>query len=230
MTCEYCNGTKEQIVVTTHHYTQKQKVGSIPCVCLASTIVSRENKLLTPLGEYYLHPDKLDPQLLFNPLDLTANPNLLIRGDYNSLLIQIKALFMRHRFDNPKPRLLFSRAIDILHDFHVPQSDGDALHLSAITNYDLVIITFGTNEKNQALASCMSQVAFTRKEEKKPTWIYLPENRPTLASCDQEYSQDLEKIVSEFTSVIIKSGLSGLFEKQVTVSKSSAASFSVGTQ
>jgi hypothetical protein len=228
MICEYCNGTKEQIVVTTHHYTQKKKIGSIPCVCLASSIVSRENKLLTPLGDYYLHPDKMDPQLIFDPEDLTKSPSLLIRGDYNALLIQIKSLFMRHRFDNPKPRLLFSRAIDILHDFHVPQNDGAVQHLSATTNYDLIVITFGTNEKNQALASVMSQVIFTRKEEQKPTWIYLPENRPTLASCEQEYSQDLDKMVSEFSLVALKSSMG--FEKQVTVSKNNAASFSVGTQ
>ena len=236
MTCEFCNGTKQQLSVVTHPHTNKPKLGTIPCVCMTSEIVSRENKLIQHLGSCYIHPDKLIPEFSLTFSDLSKIDNFIIQPSgssedyYNSFLLQVKALLMKHRFEDPKPRILFSRAIDIIHDYHVPQTDGSpVLHLSALSVFDLIIIIFGTTEKNQALGPCMSQVFGNRVDDEKPTWIYLPKGRPTLASCDQEYSVDLERITENFKKIKIEA-VEGQGDKLDTHSKSKAAAsnFTIG--
>jgi hypothetical protein len=201
---------------------------SVSCVCLSSKTISLENRLLGHLENVFIHPDKRDPQLVFNYENLAMSPNFIITGVYDNFALQIKSLMMENRFLNPKPRILFSRSIDIVHTFHVPSPDSDAPHLSAMSVYDLVVIVFGTVEKNQALAPCMSQVILSRKDERKPTWIYLPENRNTLSACEQEKSADLDKILVEpyFKNIEIKS----IVDRTGTPQKTNinAAGFSVG--
>lgn len=227
MACELCNGSGSTMITVLHEWTKKRTMASVPCLCLTSETVSRENKLLQHLEGIYVHPDKLDPQLVFNPDNLIKSPNLIITGNFDVFSLHVKAVLMVNRFLNPKPRILFARSIDIIHDFHVAQDDGFSPHLSAVAAFDLVIVNFGTVEKNIALAPCMSQMIVTRKEEKKPTWIFLPPGRPTLSQCVQENSADLEIATKTFRNIEIKG-----FEKDISPEKrksnNSAACFSVG--
>ena len=135
---------------------------------------------------------------------------------------------MKNRFISPKPRILFSRSIDIVQDFHVPQDDDASPHLSAVNTFDLVIILFGTAEKNKALAPCMTQLVMTRKEEKRPTWIYLPPLKSTLSQCEQEKSTEIEEAIKDFTVVSLSEGDNEVKEKITKKSKKTAADFNVG--
>ena len=208
MACEFCNGSGRLLAIVTHPYTQKKKTLSIPCVCFTSSVVSSEYSLLKHLGEQYLHPDKLDPNLQVDFDDLSVNENMIFSGDYDTLLLMVKALIMKYRFDPRRPRILFSRSIDIVHDYHVPQKDDEsAPHLSATSIFDLIIIIFGTLEKNKALASCMTQVVQTRVNDKKPTWIYFPETMPTLNNSNQEFSPELVMLLEKFKKIEINSGM-----------------------
>lgn len=221
MKCEKCGGTGKILSTVRHEQTKKLITITRPCVCFISKVVSNEYPLLRALGEQYI--EKTDPQIQFK--EIGKAPNLLIHGDFDSMLYQIKALIMQNRFLFPKPRILFSRSMDIIHDYHVPQSDGTAQHISSLSIFDLIVLVFGASERNTALAPCMAQVVSNRKEEKKPLWIYLPTSRPTLASCDQEYSQELERIVSEYKVITISSVEKAI--KNKSASKNSAANFKI---
>jgi hypothetical protein len=206
--CPICNGSKHTLAVGTHAYTKILKTFSVPCICYTSTTVSSQYKLLQHLGGQYMHPDKLSPHLSPDFENLWDCPNYLLVGNYDALLFVIKALIMKHRFEMHPPRILFSRSIDIVHDFHVPKDDGSSLHLSATANYDLVILVFGSNERNQAIAPCMAQLVQTRLDEQKPTWIYFPENMPVLTPTSQEYSSDLAiTLEKKFKRIGVKTDL-----------------------
>jgi len=222
MTCQICNGTGKQTDVVIHPHTGKQKVISIPCVCFTANVVSAEYKLLQHLKDQYLHPDKLDKKLLVNFEDLTANDNLILEGVYDSFLFMVKALIMKHRFDPRKPRILFSRSIDIVHDYHVPQGDDEARHLSATSVFDLAIIVFGAMEVNKAVSPCMAELVGTRLQEKKPTWIYFQE---IMTPKSQEYSEGiLELFNKHFSKITIKTDQS-LDKNSVSESKRLASKF-----
>lgn len=226
MKCEYCNGTGETMIPVLHERTKLKRMASVPCVCLASVIVSRENKLIQYLNTTYLHPDKMDPQLLFKPYDLINSPNFIITGNYDTFVLQIKSLLMKNRFINPKPRILFARSIDIVQDYYIAKDDDTWLHLSALSDFDLVIVNFGTVEKNKAIAPCMSHLAQIRREEKKPTWIYLPILKPTIAQCEQEKSTELEEIIKTYEKITISSQNAVIKSNEITKSKNFAAGFS----
>lgn len=222
--CPYCNGNGKTLAITTHAFTQKKKIFFIPCVCFTSTTVSAEYKLLKHLGDQYTHPDKLSPELSVDFDNPSNNDNYLISGNYDSLLLSIKALIMKYRFDPKDPKILFSRAIDIIHDFHVPQADGIAPHLSSTSSFALAIVVFGTVEKNQALAPCMAQLVLNRLDEKKPMWIYFPETMPALSPTNQEYSPELAVLLDKhFKKLMVSSDTK--IEKGVSTSKKSVTRF-----
>jgi hypothetical protein len=195
--CPLCKGSKQMLAIGKHVYTDIMKTFSVPCMCYISTTVSSQYKLLKHLGDQYMHPDKLSPQLSPDFKNLSDNENFILTGNYDALLIVIKALIMKHRFELNPPSILFSRSIDIVHDYHVPQDDGSSLHLSATSRFDLAVIVFGSNERNQAIAPCMAQLVQTRIEEKKPTWIYFPESMPALTPNSQEYSAELAQVLDK---------------------------------
>jgi hypothetical protein len=134
---------------------------------------------------------------------------------------------MKNRFNTPKPRILFSRSIDIVQDFHVPQEDDVSPHLSSTLAFDLIIVIFGTVEKNKALAPCMAQMVMTRKEEKKPTWIYIPPPKTSVAQCDQEKSAELEEAIKDFKSKTLVAP-NDLIKSIIKQSRKTATDFNVG--
>jgi hypothetical protein len=173
------------------------------------------------MGEQYLHPDKLDSRLLINYNDLPSNENLIIEGLYDSFLFMVKALIMKNRFDLIKPRILLSRTIDVVHDFHVPQGNEDARHLSATSVFDLIILIFGSMEVNKANAPCMAELVSTRLQEKKPTWIYFKE---VLTPKSQEYSEELLVLLEKFSKITIRTDRS-IDKNTVSDSKRLASKF-----
>jgi hypothetical protein len=223
--CPYCDGTGKSWVITTHTYTNIKKIISVPCVCFTSTTVSNEYKLLKHLGGQYMNPKDLDPKLTPNFDDISINENFILSGNYDSLLMVIKALIMKHRFDPRNPRILFSRSIDIVHNFHVPQEDGNAPHLSSTSKYSLVIVVFGSIEKNQALSPCMAQLVQNRLDEKKPTWIYFPETMPALTVSNQEFSPELAVLLDKYFKRLIVSSDTKIEGKGPSVSKQSVKRF-----
>jgi hypothetical protein len=222
--CPYCNGSGRNLALTIHEFTKKKKILSIPCVCFTSTTVSAEYKLLKHLGGQYMHPDKLSPELSVDFDDPSNSENLLLTGNYDALILSVKALIMKYRFDPRSPRILFSRSIDIIHDFHVPQDDGIAPHLSSTSSYALAIVIFGTIEKNQALAPCMAQLVQNRLEERKPLWIYFPETMPALTPSNQEYSPEVAVLLDKyFKRLTVSSNMK--IEKGPSTSKKSVTRF-----
>jgi len=209
------------IVTVEHPYTKKPYLKTQVCLCKISEMVSNEYPLLSYLKSVYLPFNRIDPKLEFNTETPWKNPNLLIHGDYDQFTLNVKSIIMQHRFDDPKPRFLLSRSIGVLHDFYVQQDDGSSPHLSETLKYDLVIICLDTDEKNDKLKTVISQVVYTRKKERKPTWLYLPDHRPLLHNCTQEYSEELEQNTASFTRIIITKSNG----TQAPTSQSDAASF-----
>jgi hypothetical protein len=228
MKCEFCNGTGETLTPVLFKKINIRKMASVPCVCFTSRLVSQENPIIQYLGDDYLHPDNLDSQLVFLPDDLPNSPNLLITGDPDNFKIQMKSLLMKNRFIVPKPRILFSRSIGIVQKFHVQQDDDTSPHLSATLTFDLVIVIFGTKEQNKALSPCMAQMVMTRKEEKRPTWIYVPPPKVSVSQCDQEKSTELEETVKDFKEVVLLTREGSIKTGANKESKSTAADFNVG--
>jgi len=228
--CEICNGAGVTLVPIVHKQSKIKTMASVPCVCLISRLVSQENGLIKYLGDSYLHPDLLDSRFVFFPEDLPNSPNFIVTGNSDNFKIQIKSLLMKNRFLMPKPRILFSRSIDIVQEFHVPQDNDLSPHLSSTLVFDLIIVIFGTFEKNKALAPCMAQMIMTRKEEKKPTWIYIPPPKVNVGQCEQEKSAELEEVLKDFQNLELSSQNSIAREQIKKVSKNNAADFNVGNK
>jgi hypothetical protein len=206
MTCSICKGTRQQTGVKTHSQSNKVITVSVPCICFVSKLVSEENKLLQHIGEQYMDLDKIDPNLVFIPDDLPKSPNLLIQGrgklSDDTFLLSVKSILIKYRFDPLKPKILFSRSIDIVHDYHVQQDDGTSLHLSSLSIFDLIILKFGTQEINKALAPCLAQLVQNRLEEKRPTWIYYPD----VYLVKREESPELNQMLERFKKVGLNAG------------------------
>ena len=211
MTCKYCNGTEKRDGVKTHLQSNKLISVSVPCWCFISKVVSEENKLLAYIGEQYSKNEndgspRFNPDLVFVYDDLKKSPNLLVQGRGrladDVFLLNVKSVMMKYRFGQVKPRILFSRAIDIVHDYHVQQDDGTSLHLSSLSVFDLVILKFGTQENNKALAPCLTQLIQNRLEEKKPTWIYYPD----VFTVKKEITPELEQMLERYKKVDLAAG------------------------
>lgn len=192
--CDICGGSGFWKQVVLHQQTGIKKIVSVPCNCYIAKLVTQENKLFLATGEIYQPLDKLDKKLLLNLEDLSSNQNFILEGTYDAFIWVMKSLIMLYRFDPRSPRILFSRSIDIVHEFHVPQADGFALHLSATSIYDLVIVIFGAMEINKAIAPCMAELINTRLQEKKPTWIYMKE---IFSPNSKEYSEELANTIAK---------------------------------
>jgi hypothetical protein len=131
-------------------------------------------------------------------------------------------------FRNPRPRILYSRSIDIVQNFHIPKlGEESAPHLSAILDYDLAIIRFGYSEKNIAVSPCVLQVVLIRTEEGKPTWIYLP-SKTSIEECTQEKSPMLEGLLKDWKKVDLTEQDLSLKQKIKNKANNAAACFNVG--
>ena len=204
-TCPLCNGEGYRSIKIIHPHTKKPWIKKEPCLCTLSSHISEVHKLLSYLGAYYLPFEKSHKELVFTPKELAKSPNFLISGDYESLCLNVKNLIMKNWLKEPRPSVRFSRAIGVLHDFYVKQNDGSSPQLSEIDKYDLVVICLDTQEKNAQLGTCIAQVVYSRSTKKRPTWLYLPPGRPTLSSCPQEYSEDLNRLTADFKKIMLNS-------------------------
>lgn len=214
--CPLCKGRKERMVIIKSPRYKMTKLASIPCWCLLSELVSSEFDLLKAIPTSYLKPEDVDSRLMFLPDDLRGTSNLIIQGSFDTFLLHIKSLFMQYRFHDPRPLFLLSRSIGILQKFYVKQADGTCLNLSETSKYGLVVIVFGVREKNQQLASCMLQVIQNRIQEKRPTWIFLPDSRASLAECEYEYTPELGAMLGEFKRVTLEGSNNLLRQKSNT--------------
>jgi hypothetical protein len=185
-------------------------------------MVSNENRLLSSWGGSYLPFNRMDSKLEYDPTKRVGNRSYVITGDYDTFCLNVKSLLMMHRFDDPKPKIMFCRAIDILHKFYVKQSDGTSPHISDTDEFSLIIACLDTQEKNDQLKTVLSQVAHTRNRDKKPVWFFIPPDRKVLSNCPQEYSPELEKLIKGYKAVEIAALAS---KKSQVVTKDEASSF-----
>jgi len=215
MICPVCNGTQKRVGITARGQSNKLITVTIPCWCFVSKLVSDENKLLRYIGEQFMDLDSVDKNFVFFPENLSKTTNLIIQGvgklSDDTFLLMMKSVMMKYRFHELKPRILLTRSIDIFHDYHVQQDDGTSLHLSSLSIYDLIIVKFGTQEMNKALAPCLAQLVQNRLEEKKPIWIYHPE----IYTVKKEYSAELEKMLDRFKKIELHAGESIKETRQV---------------
>lgn len=192
--CPLCNGAGQYRHFIKHKQTGKPMTVIGWCLCKKSKLVSESPSysILAGLGDYYLHPDKIDPQLKFDLDDLGKSPNLLILSEtnYETFLLHIKSFIMMNRFNEPAPAIYACDSIDILKRFYVAQEDGSCPSLAGTNKYDLLIFTVGVDEKNDQLNTCVSQVVANRRNLKKPTWIYL---KKPYDLCVFEKSEALSK-------------------------------------
>lgn len=221
MSCPLCGGTGETKVVVEHPDLKIKRVVSDPCLCMRSKYAQIQHKLLAPIQGRYRDPKKRDGRLEFIYPKINDSPNFLIKGNRSTwitFLLEIKALIMENMFRNPSPEIMFCRSIDILQNYFVPQSDGTTLHLSATDRYDLLVLVFGSKEKNDALKTCMSQIVHQRNGC-RPTWIYM--DVATLEHCKWEYSEELEDLTEGYKKITITedvSDMSGPAESQLATS------------
>lgn len=175
--CPLCNGAGEKDFVETHPYTKLKRVVTQWCLCKKSEQVSAENPMLGWLSKNYLPLEDVDEQLLFLPKDLKS-PNLLILNtDYQSFCLHMKSVLIKYRFiDEVSVKLC--KAFNLLKDYYVEQPDGSKPSLHDLNNFDLLIFSLDTKQKNDQLNTCVSEVVHNRLCACKPTWIYLPKGVP----------------------------------------------------
>jgi len=201
--CPLCKGEGKSIIILKHKLTGRPYTAIDWCACMKSRLVSQapNNKILIGLGDAYMPLDKIDPKLKFDPDNLGECPNYLVPNEtsFETFCLNVKAIIMKYGFNYPAPSFYACDAIDILKKFYVQQDDKTSPSLSDTNKFDLLIFVLGTNEKNDPLKTCIAQVVYNRKMIKKPTWIYV--KYPTLNSCVQEYSADLEGYLASYDRI-----------------------------
>jgi hypothetical protein len=213
MPCPICDGHNMRVVKAIDPYTKKGITQVVPCLCWKSRVISDSSnyRLLKHLDEDYMPFEFIDKQLKFNLESLKKCPNLLItaRSD-DTFYLNIKSLLMIHKFTDPPASIYCYRAIEILQHFYVKQDDGTFPHLMDTENFDLLIILLDTEEKNEALPSCISQVVYLRKNIRKPTWIYVPiskrikgQIKPEISKC-KESSAELMKHLESYSTIFLE--------------------------
>jgi len=204
--CPICNGEGKKIFLIKNMYTNRYKTVTDWCICKKSEFVSKNYTMLVKLGEHYLPLDKVNKGLVFKPKELHDSPNLYIRAtDLETFSLHIKSIIMKYRFRSPPPFIYYCKAIDILKRFFVKQLDGSNPSLSDLDRCDLLIFTLGTQEKNDHVGTCLTQVMSNRACIGKPTWIFLPVS--TVLENTREFTSDLkEQIESEYKTVLLTDG------------------------
>lgn len=195
--CPLCNGDGERLVRRKlPNGLYKPFPDTEICLCRKAEFVAAESRMLDSI-EGYLMLDEIDKQLKFVPDKLGKSPNYFItKTDFETFGINAKSILMHWRFTDPPRSMLCCNAIDILHRFYVQQSDGTSPTLAETEKYDLIIIILGTMQKNDQLKTCIAEVVQSRLK-RKPTWIYMPDNLPSLEACKFEYSPELEDMVGK---------------------------------
>lgn len=231
--CKLCEGTEGSTVVVKHPYSNISVTKIEWCLCAKARYVSQSPnyKIISQLGSDYLPLEEIDPQLNFYPPPyLAKTPNLIIQSDdFNLFCMHIKSVIIKHRFNDPPALIYACRSIDILQTFYVEQGDGTAANLSDLNKFDLLIFTLDSKEKNSKLNTCISQVVYSRKCLKRPTWIYLPGNafdgsnrdifKAALSKCEWEYSPDLEELLWSFKKIQLGSGNKVILKKTKAAQK-----------
>jgi hypothetical protein len=200
--CPLCHGEEKIVVVVPHKFLDGRFKTSVHwCICKKAEFVSEspDNTILSNLEGDVIPLDKI--KLEFNPNQLSKNPNLLIRGHYDTFLNHLRSLIIKYRYMDPPSSIYCCNSIDVLQRFYVGQSDGTCLGLSETEKYDLLVICLGNKQKNEQLKTCIAEVVYSRKKKKKPVWIYLP--YPTLTQCLWETSQELEEYIKEYEFIEI---------------------------
>jgi len=198
-TCPLCNDSPLQVVRVKSKRYGFVHAACKPCICYRSKgVTTNQNlRLLAFLGDEYLPPEEIDPQLDFDFDNLSKCPNYIIKSSYDSLCLNVKGIVLK----NEEALIYACRSIDILHNFYVEQADGGHPKLSDTDKYDLMVITLDTEEKNLRLKNCIAQVVYSRRSIKKPTWLYQP--KASLAQCVQEYSPELEMYLESYKTVTL---------------------------
>jgi len=227
--CPLCNGSGKKIVAVTHRLSGTLKTSVEWCICMKSRFVSDSPncKILKYLGDEYLPLDKIDKRLIFLPGHLAESPNLFIYDtDFRNFCFHIKSVVIKHRFIEPVPLIYCSNAIGILHDFYVKQNDGSSPQLSQLNDFDLLIITLDTREKNEPLKTCIAQVVYSRLCTRKPTWLYITDR--VFNDKYWEYSDDLNSYIEDkkkFTKIKRLTEIDIKEKPVITKSKQSASNF-----
>lgn len=227
--CPLCNGKGKRIVAVPHKLSGSLKTSIEWCVCMKSRFVSDSPncKILQYLGDDYLPLDKIDERLIFFPNHLYKSPNLFIYDtNFVDFCFHIKSVIIKYRFTEPVPLIYCSSAIGILHDFYVKQNDGSSPHLSQTNDFDLLIITMDTKEKNEPLKTCIAQVVYSRLCTLKPTWLYITDK--VFNERYWEYSDDLNSYIEDknkFTKIGKLAEINIKEKPMITKSKQSASNF-----
>ena len=173
------------------------------CVCMKAKFVSEspDNTILSNFEADVVPFNKINPQLIFHPEDLSQSPNLLIQGDYNTFCNHLRSIIIRYRYADPSSFIYCCNSIDILQRFYVQQSDGSSPGLSEAEKFDLLVICFGALQKNDQLKTCMAEVVYSRRKKRKPVWIFQPFQ--SMEQCTYEKSPELDEQLREFVSVTV---------------------------
>lgn len=222
-TCALCDGSGKKYTVIKDKRTGLSKWGCTLCACKKSEIVSQNYPYLGYLDRKYLPEEDLHKDIVFNPIDLSSSPNLLIIGSSWDFRLHLKTIIMKYRFLDPAPAIYCCSSIDILQKFYVKQNDGSSPQLSSTDKFDLLAFALDNFEKNEQLKTCIAQVVYMRKN-KKPTWILQPHR--SLVDCKWEYSLELQELLESYKKIILGECLdSPVDSSKKSVSENDAANF-----
>jgi len=183
MGCQYCDGSGFIPAIRVNDLTKQKRIVHRECYCLRSSKIffNPSYPLLTFLGEdLYLLPEAYDKQLKFTKeTKLKDIPNYLIEDTDNySFNLHLKSVIMDHDFVSEYPlNFYYNTSIKVVHDFYVRPSE-EASISDLREKFDIVILSFGTEERNDAMPTSLLAVLENRLNASKPTWIYLKKPLP----------------------------------------------------
>jgi hypothetical protein len=155
------------------------------------------------LGDLYLLPNVYDKQLKFTKeTPINKIPNLVIQDTDNySFNLHLKSMMMDHDFVSEYPlSFYYNTSIKIVQDFYVRPSEEASLS-DLREKYDIVILSFGTEEKNDAMPTSLLAVIDNRLNACKPTWIYL---KKPLAVCSETMDREKRSYLDSFKEYFLR--------------------------
>lgn len=188
--CPRCNGSR--FIGT--DFKEKEEHGrkilypyAIPCSCYIN------DQMIVRFPELGTLPDATPEDAIITHEKYARTP-MLFMGDERRFLYVVKSFFLKGFVNRDYMMIEGARIIE---EYHAVKKGTDGwLKITALNQYDLLVILFTSKIKYENLKDCVLDIVKSRIRLKLPTWIYAKDETALVES--KEYHPGLKEYFLEF--------------------------------
>lgn len=188
--CPRCNGTK----FAGTDFEEKEDHGrktlypyAVPCSCYVNDQIAVRFPELGTLSD-------ATPEDAIITHDKYAHSCMIFSGNERRFLYVVKSFFLKGFINRDYMIIEGARIIEEYHA--LKKGTTEWLKITALNQYDLLVLLFTSKVKYENLKDCVLDVIKSRFRLRLPTWIYAKDEEALKAS--KEYHPELEDFFCEF--------------------------------